>query len=583
MEEGERTLTYTQLNARANRLAAHLQQLGVGPESLVGVFTDRSIEMVVGLLGVLKAGGAYLPLDPAFPRERLAFMLDDSQTGIVLTQQSLIEDELLARDLRVICLDESGPEPPEGLEDPDSPISPENLAYLLYTSGSTGKPKGVEITHRSVVNFLTSMGREPGLSAEDTLLSVTSLSFDISVLEIFLPLINGARLLLAGQASAANTDRLLQLLERPDVTVMQATPTTWRMLVDLGWPGKENLRILCGGEAMPRELANQLVQRCAQLWNMYGPTETTVWSAALRIEAGEGPVPVGPPIANTSFYVLDEYGQLTPTGVPGELHIGGDGLARGYRNRPDLTEQRFITAALDGAPPQRLYKTGDLVRSRPDGTLEFLGRMDHQVKLRGYRIELGEIESLLVQHPAIREAVVIVREDTPGDKQLVAYPILDQGAEQPTALDLQGFLRQQLPAYMIPTAFVFLDAYPLTPNKKIDRKSLPAPERAPADGQEAGVGPRTPTEIKLAAIWQEVLPAKNGDIHTNFFNLGGHSLLAVQVISRIEEVFQVRLPLRSIFDAPTIYELAQCIDEHQSGQEPPDQTTLEEKLRMLLG
>ncbi|MFZ0962499.1 MAG: amino acid adenylation domain-containing protein [Terriglobia bacterium] len=421
--------TYAELNQRANVLAHYLQTLGVGPEVLVAVCMERAAEMVVGLLAVLKAGGAYVPLDPAYPPERLAFILEETQVAVVLTQQS-IAAFLPSYQAQVVCLDNPNlPVEIQKLAGDDFRFSsnaqdPSRLAYVIYTSGSTGKPKGVEICHRAVVNFLHSMRAVPGMGAQDTLLSVTTLSFDIFGLEIWLPLTTGARVVIVPEEMVRDGRELAALMRRSGATVMQATPSTWRLLLESGWEGSAQLKILCGGEAWAPQLAEQLLPKCASLWNMYGPTETTIWSAVNPVEKGK-PVLIGHPIANTQFYVVDKIMQPVPVGVPGELLIGGEGLARGYLHRPELTDEKFIANPFRPDAGSRLYRTGDLVRYRADGTLEFLGRMDQQVKIRGFRIELGEIEAVLGQHPAVQQTVVLAREDAPGDRRLVAYVVVN--------------------------------------------------------------------------------------------------------------------------------------------------------------
>ena len=421
----EGRLTYGELNRQANQLARRLRRLGVGAESLVGVCVERSPEMLVGLLGVLKAGAAYVPLDPAYPKERLAFILEDARVVVLLTQESLAAS-LPAHRARVLLLDAEREESAREADNDLPPAcAPDGLAYVIYTSGSTGRPKGVMISHRAVVNFLETMRREPGLGPDDLLLAVTTLSFDIAGLELYLPLTTGARVYVVGRETAADGARLAQELAHSGANVMQATPATWRMLLEAGWPGDPHLKILCGGEALPRELADRLLGCCAELWNMYGPTETTIWSAALRVEPSDRQVVIGRPVANTEFYILDDNLRPVPVGVPGELYIGGDGLARGYFKRPALTAERFVPHPCARVAGGRLYRTGDLARYLADGNVEFLGRVDHQVKLRGFRIELGEIEAVLAQHPAVRETVVVAREDVPGDKRLVAYVVAD--------------------------------------------------------------------------------------------------------------------------------------------------------------
>ncbi len=561
-------LTYQELNTRANQLAHHLRSLGVGPESLVGLCLDRSVDMVVGMLGVHKAGGAYVPLDPTFPAERLAFMLEDSQPAVLVTQQPL-RSSLPESGLTVVCLDTDQPllaqQPGDNLP---AAATPDNLAYVIYTSGSTGKPKGVQVLQRALVNFLWSMREQPGLTDQDSLLAVTTLSFDIAGLELFLPLLVGARVVLVSREIAANGADLARALERSKATVMQATPVTWRMLLEAGWQGSPSLKILCGGEALPWDLAQQLLKRCASLWNLYGPTETTIWSTVRQITPADTLISIGRPIANTQVYVLDANLQPVPAGVPGELYIGGDGLARGYLHRPELTAERFIQHPFSDTEGARIYRTGDLARWLPNGELEHLGRLDHQVKVRGFRIELGEIETTLLQHPAARQAVVIAREDTPGNKRLVAYVIPAEGQEL-TFKDLRAFLKASLPDYMVPSACVMLEAFPQTPNGKIDRKLLPPPETG---GQAGGDGYAAPTQMahyELISIWEELLDVRPIGIKDSFFNLGGHSLLAARLINRVELVFGKKIPLATFFAEPTVEHLAALLEQQEMHPEKP--------------
>ncbi|MGD9629019.1 MAG: amino acid adenylation domain-containing protein [Pyrinomonadaceae bacterium] len=420
--EGE-TLTYSELNLRANQLGNYLQSIGVESESLVGICVDRSLDMMVGLLGIMRSGAAYVPIDPAFPKERVNSILEDSGVQTVVTQAHLAFDLRKHID-RVICIDLEWDEvASKGNGKPGSGPTPESLAYVIYTSGSTGKPKGVQVEHRSLVNLLCAMEHEPGMTSDDTLIAVTTLSFDIAGLELFLPLITGAKVVIASREVAFDGSALMDLIAMSGATMMQATPITWRLLIEAGWSGSDTFKILCGGEALPRELANELLTRCGSLWNMYGPTETTIWSSAGKITATNGPVYLGEPIANTQFYVLDTNLEPLPIGVAGQLHIGGDGLARGYFNQPELTAEKFVRDPFSFSGGARLYRTGDLVRRREDGSIEFLGRIDHQVKVRGYRIELGEIEHALMKHPAVENAVVVAREDEPGMKRLAAYVV----------------------------------------------------------------------------------------------------------------------------------------------------------------
>jgi amino acid adenylation domain-containing protein len=503
-------------------------------------------------LAVLKAGGAYVPLDPQFPRERLQFMLEDSNAPVLVTQEHLLPI-LPANRPGTLCLDrERESIAQQSAELPNTKTKGENLAYVIYTSGSTGKPKGVAIEHRAVVNFLASMSREPGISARDHLLAVTTLSFDIAGLEMFLPLVTGAQITIAPRAAVADGAALARLLSESGATMMQATPVTWRLLLDSGWQGRPGFKLLCGGEAMPRELANRLLATGGELWNLYGPTETTIWSTIHRVDSRSGSVPIGKAIANTQVYVLDENREIVPEGSVGGLYIGGDGLARGYWKRPETTEERFVPNPFQLG--SRLYRTGDLVRRLPDGNLEYIGREDQQIKLRGYRIELGEIESVLEQQPGVRQAVVIVREDEPGDQRLAAYVVSHVPGN---AAALRVALAARLPEYMVPSAFVFLDALPLTPNKKVDRKALPIPAAQPVASAEP-VG--TETQKKVAAIWRTLLKVPEVGLHDNFFALGGHSLLVVQVQSRLRQEFSREISIAELFERPTVAEVAELLD-----------------------
>jgi amino acid adenylation domain-containing protein len=523
-------ITYFDLDRRANQLARHLIQLGVRPGSLVGICVQRSLDMLVGILGIWKAGAAYLPLDPAYPPERLTYIMQESSIAVLLTQARLAVGMPISN-TRVIPLDSDWDL--IGRESKTSPnvvMNSESGAYTIYTSGSTGKPKGVEITHRNLVNLLFSMRQAPGLSAGDRLLAVTTLSFDIAGLELFLPLITGAQAVIASREETMDGDQLLARMRDSGATVMQATPSTWRLLLEAGWTGTPKLKILCGGEALPRDLADQL-QKCGEVWNMYGPTETTIWSATSVVEAGPGPVTIGPPIHNTQFYVLDKFNSPLPIGVPGELFISGDGVARGYYKRPDLTSERFVMDPFSSLPGQRMYRTGDLVRYLASGRFEFLGRLDNQVKVRGFRIELGEIEAVLAQYSPIKESVVVAREDELGQKRLVAYVAADE-SRRPSVSDLRNLVGRALPEYMIPSVFVFLAALPRTPNGKIDRKSLPAPDADHLAARETFVAPRTPRETQLAAIAGEVLHLDRVNVEASLFDLGADSLHMFQIIAR---------------------------------------------------
>ncbi len=558
----QQRITYQDLNQRANQLAHHLQSLGVAPDVLVGICVERSVEMVVGLLGILKAGGAYVPLDPAFPLERLSYMLSDSQLTILVAHQALVPlfPEYQAQ---VVRIDTDWASISQmSTQNPSSVVNVDHLAYILYTSGSTGKPKGVQIQHGSTTNFLSSMKLQPGLTEQDILVAITTISFDIAVLELYLPLLVGAQVVLASREVAVDGIRLWQLLEESGATFMQSTPATWQLLLAVGWTGHSSFKILCGGEALSPQLANQLVGRSSAVWNMYGPTEATVWATIHEIkvsdqiiDAHRSAISVGKPIANTQIYILDPFLKPVPIGLRGELYIGGVQLARGYLNLPNLTAEKFIPDPFSRQPHSRLYRTGDLARYLPNGDIEYIGRIDNQAKIRGYRIELGEIEVLLATHPAIRQNAVIVREDLPGDKRLVAYFVVHE-QQTATIQDVRDFLSQQLPAYMMPTAFVILDVMPLTPNNKIDRRSLPVPTIERSQLIAAFAEPRNQLEKTIVQIWQQVLGVDKIGIHDNFFELGGNSLIAVQLLTKLGNELGQNLFVTTFLNAQTISQLA---------------------------
>jgi amino acid adenylation domain-containing protein len=555
----DQQLTFAELNRRANQLAHYLKTLGVGPDVLVGLCAERSTEMMVGLLGILKAGGAYVPLDPEFPRDRLAFYVQDSQMPVLVTQERLLE-RLSEHKAKVVRLDTDWPTiAQQPAHNPPAASKPDNLVYVIYTSGSTGKPKGVQVLQGALTNFLNSMRKQPGLSEQDVLLAVTTLSFDIHALEIWLPLLVGARVVIVSKEISTDGVRLLQRLNEIQATVMQATPATWRLLLASGWKESKQLKVLCGGEPMTIELANQLLPRVASLWNMYGPTETTVWSTIYEVKAVTGSISIGRPIDNTQIYIVDSQLQPVPVGGAGELLIGGDGLARGYLNRPELTAEKFIPDPFHPGPTNVLYKTGDLARYLPDGNIECLGRNDHQVKIRGFRIELGEIETVLGQHPAVRNAVVVARKEESGADYLVGY-VIPQPSKDTAAEELRRFLNQSLPDYMVPAHFVTLASFPLTPNGKIDRKALPAPDRTTSTGQRVIVAPRSDAESDLAAIWEEVLKVKPVSVVDDFFELGGHSFLAAVLVAKIKLQLGHTIQLGTLFAAPTVEKLAGVLE-----------------------
>jgi len=593
--DANRAYNYETLNERANCLAHYLIELGVGQETLVGVALERSAEMVVTLLAVHKAGGAYIPLDPAFPEARLAMMLDDAQPAVLLTETSLLENGALSwladrtGQMKVVSLDGDWAAIEQySAENPGITAEPDALAYIIYTSGSTGRPKGVQISHRALVNFLTTMAKRPGLTADDTLLAVTTLSFDIAGLELFLPLMVGAEIIIAGRGAAADSDQLQQLLTAHNVTVMQATPATWQLLLAANWPGKSDLKILSGGEALPAELAARLLPRSAELWNVYGPTETTIWSTVHKVAAADSTisdraVSIGRPIGNTQIFILDRQMQPVPAGIVGDLYIGGDGLARGYYRRAALTAERFVPSPF--AAGERLYRTGDLARYLPDGNMVFLGRNDFQVKIRGYRIELGDIEAALDQLPAVAQSVVAAKADGHGEQRLVAYLVGKQGAVVPAVEELRGLLAETLPGYMIPAVFVTLDAFPLTPNGKVDRRALPEPEMGRGQMTAEYVAPRTPLEQELADLCANVLGLEKVGIHDSFFDLGGNSLAATRLISQVREIAGGPVSLRLLFAEPTVAGLARAIeavnDTAQNGRDSGglfEERTVEELL-----
>jgi amino acid adenylation domain-containing protein len=560
---GEQQLTYRELDERAGQLARYLGSLGARPDAIVAVCMERSAEMVVGLLGVLKAGAAYVPLDPSYPRQRLQFMLQDTEAPILLTQQRLL-DVFPEHEAKVVCVDAEWEAIARAAPVGRLPeLDPENLAYLIYTSGSTGHPKGVMVPHRAICNHMLWMhGRFP-LAESDRVLQKTPISFDASVWEFWAPLMAGSQLVMADPGAHQDPQSLIDSVIKQSVTTLQVVPTMLRALLDR----KEFAqctslrRVFCGGEPLPAELCRRFYDQLdARLYNLYGPTEAaidvTYWECG---EDEEGPtVPIGRPVDNTQVYILDERLEPTPIGVPGELHLGGRQLARGYWKRPELTDEKFVADPFRDAPGARLYRTGDLVRYRNDGRIEFLGRIDRQVKLRGFRIELGEIEAALSAHPDVRQGVAMVREDEPGQERLVAY-VVPQDDQMPTPSQLREFLQRDLPPYMVPTTFVMLDALPLTPSGKVDHRSLPAPDGLRPEVEAEYVAPRNEVEQQLASIWEEVLNVRPIGIHDNFFHVGGHSLLAVQVISRLRDAFDVDVPLRDLFEHPTVARLATAI------------------------
>ncbi|MBV8572658.1 MAG: amino acid adenylation domain-containing protein, partial [Acidobacteriaceae bacterium] len=557
-----RSLTYRELDERSNQLARYLVRFGVGPESKVAICLNRSLEMLEALLAVLHCGATYVPLDPALPRERVQYILEEAEVKALLAESSEAA-RLAGLSPALICVDtDAAGIAAESVAPLPGAAVPEDLAYIIYTSGSTGKPKGVEVSHRAVVNFLWSMRERPGITSEDRLLAVTTLSFDIAGLELFLPLIAGARVVIASRDATTDGRMLRDLIRDCGITLMQATPATWRLLLEADWTPGPQMKMLSGGEALPRPLADQLLVGNGELWNMYGPTETTIWSAVSRVERGAGPVLIGPPIANTQFYVLDQHRQVQPLGVPGELYIAGDGVARGYFAKPQLTAEKFLPDPflLSRNPAARMYRTGDLVRLLPVGEIEFLGRLDHQVKIRGFRIELGEIESVLRSYPEVLEAVVTVVGQGEA-KSLVAYYAAARALRKE---DLQSFAANSLPAYMVPSLFVHLSEMPRTPNGKIERKRLPAPDFARLEEERAFCAPRNEQEEKLAAICSEVLMIDKIGIDDNLFELGADSIQIFRIVARAERL-GLALTARQILGKPTIAGMSACISAARNG------------------
>ncbi|MFA5965612.1 MAG: amino acid adenylation domain-containing protein [Sphingomonas sp.] len=541
LSHGDERWSYARLATASDTIAARLVAEGITPGALVGLALGRSPWMVAAMLGVAKAGAAYLPLDPGFPPSRLALIAEGAKPALVLVEPDTA-DALPEGAAPLLTLARDWPDTPfEG-----APIHPESLAYVLYTSGSTGKPKGVEIPHAALVNLLMAMQQAPGFKRGETLLAVTTLSFDIAELELWLPLVSGGTVAIASREAATDMAELIALIERVQPHVLQATPATWRGLIESGWRGAPSLRVLCGGEKLPRALADQLLPRVGELWNMYGPTETTIWSTVAKVEPGTGAIPIGHPIANTVVRVLDKAGNDLPIGAVGELLIGGRGLAVGYRGRPDLTDERFIDHK-----GERLYRTGDLGRWRADGVLECLGRTDNEEKIRGFRVAIEEVEGALARLPGVSGAAVKAWPDASGERALAGY-IVGPG----DAHEWRELLASSLPEYMIPTKFVSMEALPLTPNGKVDRGALPEPGVSTTRNTEP---PATPEEVRLAAIWCAVLQVEQVARYDDFFDLGGHSLLIARLLRRVQAEYNIRLPMAALFRAPRLADMAELI------------------------
>ena len=525
-------LTYAELNVKANQLAHFLVKKGAKEDTFIAICLERSVDLLVGLLAIAKTGGTYLPLDPIYPKPRLALIVDDAQPVLFITQKSLLE-VIPGTNAELIFIDDRKAYQFESTDNL-SFGNPQKAAYILYTSGSTGKPKGALIKHHSTLNAVYSITKKMRVTSADTLLAITTVAFDVAEMDYFLPLLNGAKLVLANQETMHDIELLKRKIESSGATLLLATPVTFKMLILSSWNGKSDIRILSGGEALSRELAGKLLQRCAEVWNGYAPTETTIYSLVKRVlpenTIGDGYVELGRPLDNTILYVLNSKKVPVPVGIPGELYIGGDGVSDGYLNLPEMTNDRFIPDPLGIDSSIRFYKTGDLVQYQHDGNIAFLNRIDFQVKIRGFRIELGEIESILSQVKGIKENVVIVRQDASAEKMLVAYYISDGSADN-SAKEMRQYLKERLPDYMIPSAFVKMDKFPLTSTLKVDRNALPNPDLDGLRESNGYVAPKTPTEQKLTQIWMTLLNRKRIGITDNFFEIGGHSMLAVAPVS----------------------------------------------------
>jgi len=567
---GDQQLSYRELDEKSNQLANYLTEHGAGPDVLVGILLNRSIDMMIGILGILKSGAAYVPLDPAYPRHRLAYMLKDSKLQLLVSKGKLA-DLLPQNEARVVCIDSDGLAINESSsKKPLVEIKAANLAYVIYTSGSTGKPKGVMIEHAALVNYVQTACVEFALKPDDRILQFATISFDTAAEEIFPCLAQGATLVLRTDSILDSAPEFLKKCQDLKLTVLDLPTAYWQEIVanlgvaNLALPSSLRLVIIGGERASPESLAIwcQQVEKNIRLVNTYGPTEATIVATMCDLSSEDAllnELPIGRPVSNVQAYLLDKHRQPVPTGIPGEIHIAGAGLARGYLNHPELTHDTFITNPFDSNPEARLYKTGDLARYLPDGRIQYLGRIDHQVKIRGFRVETGEIETLLSQHQGVRESVVILRDDNPGDKRLIAYYVAVTEFS-PTPVELRRYLQDELPEYMIPSAFVLLERLPMSPNHKIDRDLLPAPE-AERQLEAIYAAPGDVTEQKVALIWEEVLKVEKIGIHDNFFDLGGHSLLILHLHNKIREEFETDVPIVQLFEHPTIYALARHLSQ----------------------
>lgn len=577
-------LTYAEVDDRSNQIARYLQSQGVTGGDLIGICVERSSQMLVNLYAIMKSGAGYIPLDPAYPSERLQYMCDHSALKLIVTEGSL-SDRVAEFKKPQLVIDSNTAEIDQFDSGPlEYTAKPSDICYVIYTSGSTGKPKGVQVPHGAVVNFLYAMSETPGFSADDSVLAVTTLSFDIAVLELYLPTLFGGCVVILDSLTAADGVKLGEQLTQHSISLMQATPATWRLMIQAGWTGKKDLKVLCGGEPMPKDLVQPLLDRCEELWNMYGPTETTVWSAAFQITSADDPILIGKPIGNTQIYILDSRGDEVPVGCEGEVFIGGAGVALGYLNQQDLTNERFVENRYRNPfadyISDQLYKTGDLARYCFDGNIQFLRRNDKQVKVRGFRIELGEIETALNSNSKLKQNVVTVREDTAGDARLVAY-FVSKHDNHVESVELRDHLRHTLPHYMIPQHFVQMDAFPQTNNGKIDYKALPAPSVEAAAPKEI-VSSSTPAEKYLASVWEEVLEIDGIDLNDTFFDIGGHSLLVMKVIRIVLEKTGVKLGPQD-FLMGTLEQLADQISKSYSFEESTTPAIADENPSRHLG
>lgn len=566
IEYKQQQFTYKDLNDQSNQFAALLIQQGVVTGQNIGLAVDRSPEMIIALLAIMKAGAAYIPLDPEYPRERVEYMLENSNATVLITSKKYSQ-HFKTNAKEVIIEDSLAKLSSFSNQYPATNLNGSDLAYILYTSGSTGKPKGVQIQHNNLVNFLCSMRKAPGLTNTDSLLAITTISFDIAGLELYLPLISGAKIVLADAETSKDGYKLLELINNKNVSILQATPSTWRMLLDSGWSKTYGFKALCGGEALPKDLADKLLALCSSLWNVYGPTETTVWSTIKQITRDDQTITIGRPIDNTQIYILDEYLKPVPIGATGEIFIGGEGVARGYFNRADLTAERFLPNPFEKNSTSKMYRTGDLGKFLENGEIQCLGRIDHQVKIRGHRIELGEIEYQLIKLEGVKEAVVIAIDDQTGSQKLAAYIVpvssdIINKQEAEYKSKWREAIKENLPHYMIPSDWVILKEFPLTPNNKIDKKALPKPQPDfNSQGKKNSRLPATRNEKLVAKIWQQELGCKNVNLDDNFFDLGGHSLIAVKLMNHLEKEIGKRIPLTALFEGPTVEKLASLIDK----------------------